>query len=171
MAGYSWLHGKSNNAVRAEDDGKMVASKFAAWARQWKRFRGCTASDVAAALIPSEWHHTSKFFNRVNYYDPADLLQADTRENLARVIRARQLFERTFKKHAVNGAFTVVQHDGSRREITPRSTKSKAATSTDKAWLHRILRNDLAAILTMLECGSIPPEGVNSDAVLKRHGC
>lgn len=171
MAGYSWLNGKSNNAVAAENDGKMVATKFAKWVRRWKRFQGCNASDVAAALDPSEWHHTSKYFNKVNYYDPVDLLQADNRAKLARTIRARRLFERTFKKHAENGVFTVVQHDGSRREITPRSTKSKAATSTDKAWHHWVLRKDLASILTMLECGRIPQEGVNTDAVLERHGC
>lgn len=171
MAGYSWLHGKSNNAVRAEDDGKMVASKFAAWARRWKRFSGCSANDVATALIASEWHHTSKYFNKVNYYDPADMLQADNRDKLARVIRARKLFERTLRKHAVAGKFTVFFCDGERREISRQGAKSRTIFATDKRWLHKVMRDDLAAMLLTIEHGSVPAGRVETDAVLRRHGC
>lgn len=112
MAGYSWLNGKSNNAVAAENDGKMVATKFAAWARQWKRFKGCIASDVAAAIDPSEWHHSSKFYNRVYYYDPTDMLLADNRDKLARAIRTRKLFDRIMKQHGQGGRFSVLMADG-----------------------------------------------------------
>ena len=112
MAGYSWLNGKSNNAVAAENDGKMVATKFAAWARQWRRFKGCAAADVAAALDASEWHHSSKYYNRVNYYDPVDMMLADNREKLARTIRARKLFDSLLQQHGQDGVFAVMMADG-----------------------------------------------------------
>jgi len=116
MAGYSWPDGKSNNAVAAEADGKMVASKFAAWVRRWRRFRGCTAKDVAAALNPCEWHHSSKFYNAVNYYDPRSLLYQESRDDLARVIAERKEFERLLRQYGEDSAagrrFAVLTEGG-----------------------------------------------------------
>lgn len=65
MAGYNWLAGMSNNAVAAYDSGLLPASKI---------------GRVPAALIEKfcrhvEWHHASKAFNRVKFYDPAEVLQ------------------------------------------------------------------------------------------------
>lgn len=60
MAGY---HGfsMSNNAVAAYNDGLVPASKVP----------GVPAALVKAHCRPAEWHHASKAFNRVNFYDPA----------------------------------------------------------------------------------------------------
>lgn len=90
MAGYDWSEGKSNNAVIAEESGLMTASRLAKWASRWKRFRGCTASDIKEILSPSEWHHTSKFFNRTNYYNPLDLICEVVREELQSAIQQRK---------------------------------------------------------------------------------
>ena len=72
MAGYDWSAGKSNNAVTAEAEGLRVRSKIT---RDWLQSAGITESVrfvkwlIAAGLIPAdEWHHSSKTFNRVNYY-------------------------------------------------------------------------------------------------------
>lgn len=63
MAGYSGFS-MSNNAVAAYESGMLPASKLAA-----RIGRGATAAGVAAVLMPSEWHHTSKNYNRTDFYD------------------------------------------------------------------------------------------------------
>lgn len=63
MAGYCG-YSKSNNALDAEAQGKMTASALAR-----KIGGGATAAGVAEVLEPCEWHHTSKHYNRTNYYD------------------------------------------------------------------------------------------------------
>jgi hypothetical protein len=72
MSGYDWTKGKSRGAVEAEENGLMTATAFAALARK-NGFPGCTAADVKTALEPREWHHSSKFFNKVNYFARQDL--------------------------------------------------------------------------------------------------
>ena len=63
MAGY-YGYSKSNNAVIAEENGLQTAGGIAKMIG-----RGATAAGVASILSPDEWHHTSKHFNRTNYYD------------------------------------------------------------------------------------------------------
>jgi hypothetical protein len=90
MAGY---HGfsKSNNAVHAEQSGLMVASKLArAAAGYWPRLRGLTAADVEAEVSAAEWHHTSKMYNAVNYYDFQALKERGVRARLYRRVLARR---------------------------------------------------------------------------------
>lgn len=112
MAGYNWEKGKSNNAVQAERDGLMVASKFAKWVRQWRRYAGCQASDVAAVIDADGWHHTSKFFNRVKYYDPQEMGWAATREELAGQIYRRKLFRRIITRRGDTGRFRLMSSPG-----------------------------------------------------------
>ena len=112
MAGYNWTAGKSNNAVSAEADGLMVASKIASWLRQWNQFAGCTAGDVARVLTACEWHHSSKFYNKVNYYDQMELMCDDVRRDLAQTIKQRKRFIEIIKKHGVDGRFMVFTPDG-----------------------------------------------------------
>jgi hypothetical protein len=84
--GYS----RSVRSAAAMAEGKMTATNFAKWARQFARYRGCTAADVAAALESTEWHHTSKRFNRTAYYDPREMLDAANRAALADRIATRK---------------------------------------------------------------------------------
>lgn len=60
MAGYSG-YSKSNSALDAEAEGKFPASVLA------RELHVKTAA-VKAVLAPTEYHHTSKFFNRTDYY-------------------------------------------------------------------------------------------------------
>lgn len=78
MAGYNWFAGKSNNAVAAEAEGLVVKSKLTA---AWLQAHGIeeTVGFVkfliqAGKIYPTEWHHTSKFFNRTDYYSAEDII-------------------------------------------------------------------------------------------------
>jgi hypothetical protein len=62
MAGYNGFS-MSNNAVAAYNDGLVPASKVS----------GVPAALVKAHCRPTEWHHSSKNFNRVNFYDPTEV--------------------------------------------------------------------------------------------------
>ena len=78
MAGYNWFAGKSNNAVAAEEEGLVVKSKITT---AWLQAHGI-AEKVgfikfliqAGKIYPTEWHHTSKFFNRTDYYSAEDII-------------------------------------------------------------------------------------------------
>lgn len=72
MAGYNWFAGKSNNAVWAEEEGKVTKSKITA---AWLRENGIDETVAfikflitADVIWPDEWHHTSKYFNETDYY-------------------------------------------------------------------------------------------------------
>jgi len=67
MAGYAGFS-KSNNAVAAENSGRFPASVLA------KKLKVNTEA-IKALLHPSEWHHTTKFYNKTDYYDMEDALE------------------------------------------------------------------------------------------------
>lgn len=60
MAGYDFALGMSNNAVAAYHNGLVPASKIA----------GVPAYLTQKFCTYEEWHHSSKNFNVVNFYDP-----------------------------------------------------------------------------------------------------
>lgn len=64
MSGYSGFS-KSNNAVAAEADGRFPASVVA------RRLKVPTEY-VRERIGTREWHHSSKFYNCVSYYDIAE---------------------------------------------------------------------------------------------------
>ena len=104
MAGYNWREGKSNNAVAAESEGKMVATKFAIYVRRWKSLKGCTAADIKEGCEASEWHHSGKFYNSVDYYDPVEVLsRSESRQELRNVVASRKLFLKLLRKHGTDG--------------------------------------------------------------------
>lgn len=67
MSGY-FEFSKSNNAVAAEADGRFPASVVA-------RKLGVPAAYVRERIGTSEWHHSSKYYNVVKYYDLAECEQ------------------------------------------------------------------------------------------------
>lgn len=72
MSGYSG-YSKSNNAVNAESRGLVTATEAA-------RRLGVTTGAIKAILYASEWHHSSKFFNQVDYYDLAEITPEELTE-------------------------------------------------------------------------------------------
>jgi hypothetical protein len=67
MAGYNG-YSKSNNAIEAEQEGKFPASILA------KKLKVKTEA-IKALLKPCEWHHTSNWYNRTDYYDMEEALE------------------------------------------------------------------------------------------------
>lgn len=63
MAGYSPDYSMSNNAIAAYDGGLVPASKIP----------GIPAVLVKQFCRRAEWHHTSKAFNRTDFFDPAEV--------------------------------------------------------------------------------------------------
>lgn len=59
MAGYDYTRGMSNNAVTAYRSGLVPASKI----------DGVPAKLVREHCDAAEWHHSSKMYNCVNFYD------------------------------------------------------------------------------------------------------
>lgn len=90
MAGYNGFS-KSNNAIDAEDRGLMTASQLAKVAgQQWNRLKGLKASDVESVVRAREWHHCSKMYNKVNYFDFESLRERGVRARLYRLVIARR---------------------------------------------------------------------------------
>lgn len=65
MSGYSWIHGMSNNAVMAYEDGLLPASKI----------KEVPTNLIRIFVDSEEWHHTSKFFNRTEFYNSETVLK------------------------------------------------------------------------------------------------
>ncbi len=65
MAGYNNFS-KSNNAIDAESNGRFPASVVA------KKLKVPT-SVITDNHSPCEWHHSSKAYNKVDYYDLEDI--------------------------------------------------------------------------------------------------
>lgn len=84
MAGYNG-YSKSNNAIDAERDYKYPKSTA-------KRLLGLKDSAFGS---PCEWHHTSMWYNRTDYYDLRDLIVRQTlREHSTARPNAEQLLMR-----------------------------------------------------------------------------
>lgn len=56
-------HSRSERSQEAIDNGLLVYSQLSAWQKR--------AVD-SGAVKPCEWHHTGKYFNKTNYFDPQD---------------------------------------------------------------------------------------------------
>ncbi|MBX3253896.1 MAG: hypothetical protein KF862_07110 [Chitinophagaceae bacterium] len=61
-----WHYGKSIRATQAENEGRFPKTAF----------RKIYGIDPAAVTTATEWHHTSKFFNRTDYYNIEDVMQS-----------------------------------------------------------------------------------------------
>ena len=90
MAGYQ-EYSKSNNAVEAENKGLKTASNIAKYlSKKYKKYYGCTAIDIKKVLCSKEWHHTSCWYNKTDYYDIVDLSFLGYRQELQKIIRERK---------------------------------------------------------------------------------
>jgi len=127
MSGYNGFS-KSNNAVAAEASGRFPASECA-------RRLGVPVEFVRAQGA-SEWHHTSKHFNRTDYFDLTDI-----EEHLATPEGAAQLTEIKTALAAKKATPEIVHADaevewlewsGSRNHPKCTEMKASGATVTDR---------------------------------------
>jgi len=91
-----WAGGKSINAQRAESEGKYSKTVF-------KKVYGI---DPSILVNSCEWHHSSKFFNKVDYYDINDVMTTLAEMNYIdrHIIISKQskLFKEYWKTHRFN---------------------------------------------------------------------
>ena len=81
MTGYNFAQGMSNNAVAAYERGSYPMSqitaadlKAAGWTGTMKLAKHLAKADIWRA---SEWHHSGgTWYNKVDFFDPADLVDA-----------------------------------------------------------------------------------------------
>ena len=69
MAGYDWNSGKSNNAVDAEENGKLPLSRAVKSVARRTGIKQKCARQFIKWIGSCECHHTSKFYNATKYYD------------------------------------------------------------------------------------------------------
>ncbi len=72
MSGYNNFS-KSNNAVDAELNGLVNLTKAS-------RLLNTNSTILKQVLEPEEWHHTSKHYNRTNYYNLTTILKVKENE-------------------------------------------------------------------------------------------
>ena len=82
MAGYHHFS-KSNNAIDAEVDGRYPITKARAILAKKLNWPVAKSKAFLLHVGTSEWHHTSKFYNRAKYYDVTDEAIAELSEEIA----------------------------------------------------------------------------------------
>ena len=131
--GYDWNAGKSVRAVQAEEDGLLTATEMAKYlkARFPKSYRGVTAGDINLVVVASEWHHTSKMYNKTNYFSLGAV--CDYRRELQAQIINRKQAAKLFKILAEDNRVVIHINDG-----------------TDAVW-HYVAKNQAIEYLDRLE--------------------
>jgi len=139
MSGYNGFS-KSNNAVIAECDGRFPASKAAKILGVPVKF----LKECCGWANGGEWHHTSKFYNVVDYYN-AELIRAwldgqteadndelPERSGVAELATWKATQTKT--GITVHAGCTVVwlEWGGTRNHPTCRNMKAEGCTVTDK---------------------------------------
>lgn len=97
MAGY-YNYSMSNNAVWAYENGEMPLSKWTkssileACGDKAEMLKPLTVAELRAeVLICSSWHHTSKHYNRTDFYMiDVEKLSEITNEDVATIVARRQ---------------------------------------------------------------------------------
>ena len=124
MSGYSYEHGMSNNAVDAYEEGRKPLSRISAADLEAAGWTGTKRQALALAKAKfwrrSEWHHSGgTWYNEVDFYDPADLVEIwDDLKSAERIETLRAAMAATkptcqTDRQRVKGEYTV--WGGSRR--------------------------------------------------------
>ena len=134
MSGYAFDYSMSNNAIFAYDRGLMPASKITAAAL---RAHGITTPvQVVKYLIgkgrlrSEEWHHSSKFYNEVEFYDLDSI-----REQLKSIDieeAAREMKTPSGQKHLVR--LQWIDWEGSRNH--PKAHEKEGVAVRTEKWFH-----------------------------------
>jgi len=126
VRGYDWRAGKSARAVAAEAAGLLTASQLG---RRYK----VSAAAVEHVLVPAEWHHTSKFYNITDYYDP-DSVTPELVSEMREYDRRRE----DEKRPVVFADCTIewTEWEGSRRRPRPVERRAEHVSAVKKGdWI------------------------------------
>jgi len=115
MVGYNFYEGMSNNAVHAYNTGKKPLSqitvrdlRLAGWQETKKLALALAKKNIWKAC---EWHHSGgTWYNRVNFYNPAELVDSWNRLDSKQKEEQRQSCSKkgkTQEAHRVEGSYTV----------------------------------------------------------------
>lgn len=147
MAGYNGCS-MSNNAVAAYEEGKKPLSKIkasdlkeAGWQyslafAKWLAKREGLCGYYSRIWEPSEWHHSSKMYNKVKFYSAEDLVDAwselgdAAREALIAEFEIRQSPKQA-KEVRVKG--TYIEWTGSRRH--PKANEVEFTGTISGNWI------------------------------------
>lgn len=120
MAGYKSDFSKSNNAAKAEGEGKFPVSVVS------KKTKIPTDL-IRAHIVPCEWHHSSSYYNEVDYYSLDDV-----EEFFASEVGKSLLFEYKSRKKTeevhLNCKVEWLEWSGSRRSPKCEQMQAEGAT-------------------------------------------
>lgn len=102
MAGYVGFS-KSRNAVQAEKDGLMTASKLG-------KLLKVSAKTISENLRALEWHHTSCKYNMTNYYSLDQIITDSLRESVDNLKNLRQIFRKQKEKQKQPEGYYIVEY-------------------------------------------------------------
>jgi len=150
--GYDWQAGKSARAVAAEAAGLLTASQLG---RRYK----VSAAAVEHVMVPAEWHHTSKFYNATDYYNPDDVTP-----ELVEKMRAFDRRRKDEKKPMVLADCTIewTEWEGSRKHPRPVKRTAEHVSAVKKGdWIvfdhdGRKMRKNLTGAYITLTCHDDP---------------
>ena len=110
MSGYCDDYSMSNNAREAKRAGRMTASEFG------KRLK-VSAQAISKFLRSKEYHHTSSYFNIIDFYDVESLTGGGLREAIG-LIKSMRAFDQERKRESrpiqKTGTAIVEYWEGSR---------------------------------------------------------
>jgi hypothetical protein len=130
MAGY-YKYSKSWNAIQAEKDGLLPASRLAAKIKKYKQFKGCTASDIRNSMYVAEQHHTSCKYNLTDYFAFTDLMYLEVRQEIAAEIANRKLYKKLYKQTIKQGQPNALMEDGQVWYKWPEKWKAGSGSAND----------------------------------------
>ena len=74
MAGYAG-YSKSNNAIEAESEGRLPLTRACAAVARATGIKRADAKALLERLHSGEYHHTSKMYNRVKFYNTVEAIR------------------------------------------------------------------------------------------------
>tara|TARA_R110002153_G_scaffold35174_1_gene104754 strand:+ start:45 stop:518 length:474 start_codon:yes stop_codon:yes gene_type:complete len=112
MAGYNYYEGMSNNALDAYENGIKPLSKITALDLKLAGWTGTKADAMRLAKSEfwksCEWHHSGgSWYNSVDFYNPADLVDSWDAASSAERIDALKTEEPKLEEKKVRGEYTI----------------------------------------------------------------
>lgn len=86
------------NARKARREGKLPVSDMVKYLKtRWpKSFKSLTNDILKTSVDASEWHHTSKYYNKTDFYDKVEVLS--NRKDIFDEINKRKRYKELIKK-------------------------------------------------------------------------
>ena len=116
MTGYNYQYGMSNRALDAYENGIKPLSRITCQDLKFAGWKGTKKEALAIAKagrwLPAEWHHSGgTWYNKVDFYDPHDLVEywqsLSPSEQIEVRLNALRESQRGKEEKKVRGSYTV----------------------------------------------------------------